>query len=279
MRGRLVSLLPALIGCILAGCQPPAPTPAANAPATLRASLPPAPPQEQTKQPNTFLLAVRLSLSAIEVPGGTVSSSEGIWSYLDEESVSMVRSGGVGRNGMRVARGRADAWPDITRIVKETCGRQFQMSTFMTPPGRAVPVALKTGLEEQTIFLFRPDGTLHGEDYPPGDNIISFYCTLDEDDPSRVWIAGTPQIRTTRKGTRFVQSAGGLAMVDRPDYYTLSELTFRTVLAKNDFLVIGPGADSIKSTSVGHCFLMKQRDGLDFETLLIVKAEVLAAPS
>ena len=44
------------------------------------------------------------------------------------------------------------------------------------------------------------------------------------------------------------------------------------------FLVIGPGANARNPTSVGYHFLVKKRQGMEFETLLVLVPEVFAAP-
>lgn len=286
MNRRLASLLPVLTCLMLAGCRAPARTSAGGGlspPARLFADpanplAPPGRPGRKTPaSPKAYVLALRLSLSAIEVPIGTVSGSEEIWSYLDEESIGQVRTGAIGLNGLRIGRGQAGSWPDIARILKTMAGRKVKIATMMGQPGRAIPITVKSNQKAQTIFIFRPDGTLHGQDYPPGDDLITLYCTLDEADPSKVLLTGMPQIRTARQKIRFVTSAGGMTMVNRPDYYSLTDLTFRTVMPSGDFLVIGPSEYSYRPTSVGHCFLVRDRKGMQFETLIVIKIETVAA--
>ena len=67
-------------------------------------------------------------------------------------------------------------------------------------------------------------------------------------------------------------------MVDRPDIFSLTPLTFQVSVPSKDFLVIGPGPECGRRSSVGHHFLVSDRDGVEFETLLVLKPEAFAAP-
>ena len=231
-----------------------------------------------TPDENRYVLTVRLQLSSIEVPIGTVSSSEEIWSYLDEESVRQVHSPSMGLNGVRIGRGSKDSWGDVARILRRMTGRRLGESTMLVPPGQAVPIVLKRAAPSQTIFIFNDDRTFGGEDFPPGDYLMTIVCTLDEDDPSKALITGVPQIRTARGKTRFVESGGGLLMLSRPALHTLSAMTFQVTVPSNDFLVIGPGSQSQRPSSIGNKFLVKTKDGIEFETVVVIRIEVLAAP-
>ena len=44
------------------------------------------------------------------------------------------------------------------------------------------------------------------------------------------------------------------------------------------FLLIGPGRESQRLTSPGRQFLVGQRDGMEYETVLVIAPELFAAP-
>ncbi len=235
--------------------------------------------ERSKRDPKKYLLVVRLELASVEVPVGLISGSEEIWSYLDEESVREVRTPAMGFNGIRVGRGKEKAWADIAKILKEITGRKLAESSMIAMPGSPVPIVLKSRQRAQTIFVFDEHQTLRGADYPPADYLLTLVCTLDEDDPSKVLLTGLPQIRSSRRRPRFLNQPGGVpVMVSRPDVYSLTELTFQVVIPKNDFLIIGPGPQSGRSTSPGYNFFVKDRDGVEFEMLLIIRPAVFAAP-
>jgi hypothetical protein len=229
-------------------------------------------------KPDQFKLVVRISMTAIEVPVGTASGSEQIWSYLDEEPISTVRSVSLGRNGIRVGLGRKDAWPDLAAVFKRMTGRAPGQSVLAAMPNDPLQITLQEHQDEATIFTFRDDRTLRGQDYPVGDYLLTVVCTLDEDDLSKVMLTALPQVRSSARTTSFVMSPLGPQVVSQPDVYSLSDLTFQLMVPPKGFLLIGPGANARNPATVGHHFLTHKREGVEFETLVVLMPEVLATP-
>jgi len=279
---RLAATLLAVLSAVLGGC-PADPTGLGPNPLVGNRRMPgridPNDARSGTAKPGRYVLVARLRLVTIEVPVGTASGSEEIWSYLDEEPVSAIRSASLGRNGLRVGLGREDSWPDLARIFKRMTGRSPKQNLVVAVPGDPLPIVLKERQQIQTIFTFYDDRTLSGADYPPGDNVLAVVCTLNEDDLSKLMITVMPQVRSTRHRTRFVMGQTGPRMVSTAEVFNFPHLTFRLTVPSKDFLVIGPGAHSRRPTSVGHHFLVKKKEGMEFETLLVLIPEVFAAPA
>jgi len=242
-------------------------------------------PFRNTRDPNangrtkpTHRLVVTMRVASIEVPVGTASGSEEIWSYLDEEPVRAVRSANLGRNGLRVGLGKLGTWPDLARIFKRMTGRSPEQKMVACIPGNPLPVVLKERREARTVFTFHDDRTLSGRDYPAGDYLLAVVCTLDEDNPSEILLTAMPQVRSSRRSTHYVMGDRGPRIVTRPEVFGFPQLTFQLRVPGESFLVIGPGANARNPTSVGHHFLVKKKQGMEFETLLVLIPEVLAAP-
>ena len=225
-----------------------------------------------------FRLVVRIRMASIEVPVGTASGSEEIWSYLDEEPISTVRSVSLGRNGIRVGLGRDGAWPDLAAVFKRMTGVAPSQSVLGAMPNDPLQIILRERQDEATIFTFRDDRTLHGRDYPVGDYLLTVACTLDEDDLSKVMLTAVPQVRSTARLTSYVLSPLGPQLVNQPETYSFSDLTFRLMAPPKGFIVIGPGANARNPSTVGYHFLTHKREGVEFETLLVLMPEVLAVP-
>jgi hypothetical protein len=223
------------------------------------------------------VLAVRLRMISVEVPYGVASGSEDLWRYVDEEPVAAME-GLLGRNGLRVGHGKSQAWPDITRALTKMTGQKMQEASMLVLPGDVVPIILKQYQPEQTIFLSYRDRTLSGQDYPAGDCILCFVCTLDQDDPRQVCMTVMPQIRSTERREQITEENGQFMMQLKPTVFSMPSLTFRLNVPSRDFLVVGPGAQSRRPTSLAHGFLVKQRDGMSFETVLVIMPEVFWAP-
>jgi hypothetical protein len=223
---------------------------------------------------NSYFLVVRVKMITISVPVGTASRSEELWSRLNEEKVTALRSANLGRNGLRVGVVARRDWDAVARLLVEMTGRPLKTTTLISRPGDPLAVALKTQQGEQTVFLFHDDRTLTGRDYPPGDNLITLTCTLNEEDPSQIMITGLPQIRTTERRPRFVGELAHALLVYQPDFLSFHALTFQVAVASRDVLVIGPGAESARPSSVGHRFLLREVDGVAHETVLVLIPEV-----
>jgi len=225
-----------------------------------------------------YVFLVRIKVVTIEVPVGTVSSSERIWNWLDEELVGADTLVNLGRNGLRMGVGRRDDWPAVAKMLKALTGRGLTQTLLMTTPSKPVSYVVKQRQGVQTIFLFYPDRTCSGADYPPGDNLLTMACTFDADEPQKLMMVGLPQIRATKRSPRIVKAKTGLSIVDQARLFSFDPLTFRLRFQGGDFLMIGPGARAGRPISVGHHFLIQKRKGVQFETVLILIPEVVAAP-
>jgi len=274
------SLLPVVVaGLVLSGCSPPPEPPAPSGPFLDDRPITVPPPSSRVKvDGKEFILLVRLHMASVEVPIGKASGTEELWSYLDEESVAAVHGVALGLNGVRVGVGRANAWSDVVGVLQKMTGRKLKEGNMITVPGGTVPTELKKRQDVETIFTFYEDRTLTGSDYPPGDYLLTLSSTVSEDDPSKAVITGVPQIRTTRRDPHFTIEDGRATFVNRPTVFSFRPLTFQVTVPRKDFLVIGPGTEARRPNSVGHHFFVKDKDGLEFETVLVVVPEVFAAP-
>jgi len=87
-----------------------------------------------------------------------------------------------------------------------------------------------------------------------------------------------PQVRSTARTTRYETSPLGPQLVSRPDLFSLDDLTFQLMVPPKGFLVIGPGANARNPSTVGHHFLTLKKEGVEYETILVLTPEVVAAP-
>lgn len=232
---------------------------------------PAAPPDEETRT----IYLIHLQLATVEVPLTVASDSEELWSRLDEEPV-ILRSHILGMNGFRVGLGRKEDWPEIERTLKKMTGQNLRIATVQMAAGQPAPVELQSSRPERLIFLTHEDRTLSGRHVPPGDYLLTFTGTLDEDDPSRLLLTVVPQIRTTRRFPTIVRQGAAATLEHRPHVETLLPLAFQMTVPNNDFLIIGPGVQARRPTSPGHFFLTQDRQGVPFETVLLLRPMVHA---
>jgi len=257
---------------VVSGCDfsdPPAPA-APKSPA-------PKPTTSQIGKPPRFPEVIRMNIIYVEVPTGQASASEEIWSYLDEEPIGAQRLVSLGRNGIRVGLGRAKSMPDIIRVLKRMTGKALARRLMVGRSGAPHHIVLKRDQGVQTIFSFHADRTLSGQDTPPGDNVLSTVCTVDEDDADRIILTGMPQVRSSKIRTRFRNEPDGVRIVNRPTMFGFEDLMFQMPMKPGEFLVIGPGAASRRPHSVGRHFFIEKKQGISFEMVLVLtpKAEML----
>ena len=260
-----------------AGCQP-VQTQFKELPPPVKDGVPMKPVNTVTKLVGKeYRLIVRLRMMAIEVPIGTVSDSEELWSYLDEEPIRTRFTAGLTRNGMRIGIGKYESWKDIATIFNRMTGRKVKERSMINVPGDPVSVIIRQDQPERIIFTSNEDGTISGADYPKGDYILKFNFTLNEDDPSQIRVTGVPVIRSKHRKTTIIRTVGKPMIIQQPVLYSFRSLMFQLPLDSRDFIVIGPGIESRRDSSVGYHFLVKQREGIELETVVVILPEVFAA--
>ena len=260
---------------VLSGCTPPATDEGPSTSAGLMPSAASSPFGDQSIPGATSeaIPIIHIQIGIVEVPVGVASGSDELWSNLDEEPVSL-QSSMLSRNGFRIGVGRGDTWEDMKRTLQKMTGRQFRSLTTQAFSGDSVSVELKMKQPTQRIFTTFEDRTLSGAEYPPGDNLLTLSCTLDENDLSKVLLTAVPQIRSIKRVPQFVQAQGVPRLVSNPVLFTFSPLTFQLTVPRNNFLITAPGIESRRTTSVGYHFLTNERKGMRHEMVLVLRPMV-----
>jgi hypothetical protein len=224
-----------------------------------------------------LLLVIRIRMTAVEVPAGTISRSDELWRCLDEEPFHAQPHFVPRLNGLRVALGREGSRPEVGRILRRATGREIDHAVALILPGRSTDIKLKKLQPAKTIFGYEHDRTLSGRDYPPGDYVLTLTCDLDADDPSRISLAVLPRVLSTHRVRRIVRAEGRINWVSQPESFDFGSLQFAATMRQGAFLVIGPDAECERQTSVGRHFLVKEKEGIPFETVLVLSPEAVAA--
>ncbi len=222
---------------------------------------------------------LRLDVASVEAPIGTISNSEELWSYLDEESVHPLGNAGLGRNGIRAGLGDAETWPDLAEILQDLTGRPFTKEIKVAELGKALPLLLKTDQPMNTIFLSFNDNSLSGSDYPPGNYVLAISFSINPDDRSQVMITAVPQAHSAQRKVTYIKSPAGYNAVEKPTIFSFFPLAFQLRMQRKDFLLIGPNAEARRQNSPGNKLFISNRDGVEYETIYILIPELLYQPS
>jgi hypothetical protein len=117
--------------------------------------------------PPQYRHVIGLQVIRVELPAGTVNASEQLWNYLNEEPVTINRSAGLGRNGLRMGLGEGGSWPEVARILEKLTARPLAPTYLTGLPGSVMDVVVRNARPAQSIFLFYQDRTRTGTDYRP----------------------------------------------------------------------------------------------------------------
>jgi hypothetical protein len=263
-----------LLWTLAVGCQGPAKPDLTNLAAQGRGILP------QSGDPNDpnvqHVLLIQLGVGVIEAPVGTISGSEELWSYLDEEPVRSLGAASLGRNGLRIGVGQEGTWPELARILKEMTGQAMSKKVSLFEPGAVVEVRLKEDQPAQTVFISYSDRTLSGLDLPAGHQVLAMTFTIDSDHRDRLLVTAVPQVRSVERRPRLIKEVDRYVIAEKPDIVTFLPLTFQISLKANSFIVVGPNAAARRPSSLGHSFFLHTKDGIEMEQVFVLTPEVIS---
>lgn len=289
---------------MLAGC-PPKATPVANTPAATPPAPAPAPvkppsasagqeqnpkpkllplfaPKASTEkdpvaQPDNYVVVIYVNFEILRtrVPKGTFSASGKIWNHLDEEAIPAETAALLQRNGLRAGRGGPDSWPPIKALLEQE--KSVETSRTSTTVGNGLPLSVNVDqhrYRDQTLFLFRRDGTLGGATFPMSTNYLRIEHSLPAADPSEVVLEVCPEFREQ-------QTLGALAMKDgmleqpiQEPTRILRELAFRMPLRADQFCAVGPAAATQQGHLAGSLLLGEELDGKAYESMYFITPHV-----
>lgn len=232
----------------------------------------PDPKQVDPNQPMVTRYFIRVQLGTVEVPIGQASGSQELWDLLDEEPVSL-KAAALGLNGLRIGLCRQDAWEDLQAVIEKMTGNLYRSLNLQITTQKPMPIVVKSNQPVQTMFMYRDDKTLNGRDFPPGDNLFTLSCSLNpKDEDDTIFLTAVPQVRTTKRYAQWVETVPGVPqLMDRPMVLPIEELLVQVPIQSGDILLVGPGVNARRTSSVGHHFLTVTRDGVPHETLLILQ--------
>ncbi len=267
----------AILSVCLAGC-PKQPYPSEATLAEQAKAVMPPPVAKPTVE-GGYDVRLRLDVSSVQAPIGTISDSEELWSYLDEESVRPLGNAGLGRNGIRVGLGKAASWPDMVEILQNLTGRPFSQKIKVAALGKALPLTLKSNQPLKTIFLSYDDNSLSGSDYPPGNYVLAISFSINPDDRSQVMITAVPQVHSTQRSLKYKKGAAEYTLVKGPTIFSFFPLAFQLRMQRKDFLLIGPNSEARRENSPGNNLFISIRDGIEYETIYILIPELIYQPT
>jgi len=285
-------LLTLLTGCLVAvfttaGCDAPRTsgtrTSRENPPATaVKETTPtlaanttdPGKPADGLRQEPVIILQVNFDILRIRVPKGVFSESGKIWNHLDEGTIPAETTKLLQRNGLRAARGKPDSWPPIKALL-EPVKVETSRSDMTLLNGLPLFVEIDRRQRDQTLFLYRRDGTLGGVTCPQSSNFIRIEYAIPLADPSAVEVEVMPEIRQQQTLTPLrLNELGQLEQAFHEPTRVLRELAFHMELPAGEFMVIGPAAAAHPGHLAGSLLLCEVIDGRPYESMYFITPRV-----
>lgn len=224
-------------------------------------------------------LQVRFDILLAQADRGAFSQSGKIWNHLDENAVDSQRSLLLQRNGLRVARGREEAWAPIRALLEQAGTVKTSANSMIM--GNALPLLVEVeGLpRDQTLFLFRSDGSMGAASFPRSRNLLRIEYDLSLKDAEAVRILAMPEVRlppqaVTYRPDRHQRGGTQWEEISR----TLRELAFEMEVGSGEFIVIGPSrlaGTKGRGHLAGSLLLCEEQNGRETETIYFITPQLL----
>lgn len=223
------------------------------------------------------LQSIDFRILRIRAPAGTFSESGKIWNAVDEEVVPAQLQQLLRRNGFRVGLGSAENWPQMKAILD---AEKVEVVDRRKAVYNSLPliVDLERPPKDQTLFLFRQDGTMAGATFPKSTNVLRVEYGISTAEANTVIVDVMPEIRLMRVDTSpaFELNWPEPPPIDPPSR-PLRELSVRLTIRPEQFLAVGPSAAARKGYLPGSLLLCDEVDGVRFEALYIITPRIVIA--
>ena len=221
------------------------------------------------------LTYVELTLAEIEAPAGAISGDPKIWSYLGEAGPKPLGEADLAANGIRIGITNGAKWEELASALEKATGRPVTRQLIRAEMAKPIPVVIRPGQPQRTVFLTYRDGTSNGTDYQAGDYIMALSFIAPAGQTDRSMLTAAPQIRSARRKPVIEQSGGRYMLTERPEVQTIYPLAFQMQIPAGAVLVIGPSPQAASQSSLGGAFFITQREGVSYERLFLISAKLV----
>lgn len=218
--------------------------------------------------------SIEFQVLRVRAGKGAFSESGKIWNALDEEAFAATTRALLRKNGLRLGVGKLASWPQIKAILD---AEEVEISTNQQIVRNGLPLTVEIDpqMRDQTLFLFREDGTMAGRTYASSRMVLRIEYFIPLTDADAVVIDVMPEIVLPFSRPRPTLGPGGwvqeeIQQTTRP----LRELASRAQMAPETFLAIGPSGTSHQGHLAGSLLLCEEIDGQVFESMYFITPRV-----
>ncbi len=202
-----------------------------------------------------------------------VNVAADIWKHLDERWVSPEQAVTLRNNGLRVGVGRTDRWPAIKAALDGIPDHLVYHESTVLGAG-VLGLEITREPQDQTLFYFRPDGSLAGETIPGCLNVLQVLYEISANDPSRVTLRIVPEFRQGLRGREWTKVNGRYTRIPVYNGKAIYELAMQATLPAKTFMVIGPGEGISLSSVIGRVLLTHRVEQKQYESIYFLTPQV-----
>jgi len=199
---------------------------------------------------------VHLDIYLLDLPPGSVSDNNEFWKRVDEEAMGIGNRDLLEKNGLRAGVAPRSEGAFFTRFFDQL-PHHSRRSTMDGLHAETIQLQMETTFDSQDLFVYhKAEQQPEGRSYENGTNNLMLAFGPTPRDPSAVRITLCPTVHSQRRRMQF-------NLLNQEHETTANEndriydLNLTADVPQDSFLVITPGADSARRTSVGGCFLIK----------------------
>lgn len=227
------------------------------------------------QQAPAAILQISFDFLRTQVPRGTFSQSGKIWNHLDEQIIPADLAATLQRNGLRIARGKVASWLPIKALLDTERDVTAIPNSIALYNGLPLTLELDRQFHDQTVFLYRRDGSLAGVPLPGSLNMLRIEYAIPLADPNSVILDIMPEIRLRPEEPKLLAGA----VLDRPmvpPSRVFRELAARAQIGPDEFLAIGPSpAAGQRLHLIGSLMLCKESEGRPQECMFFITPRLI----
>ena len=217
---------------------------------------------------------VRLDVFLLDLPAGTVSTDEAFWRSADESAVGgPAACDALARNGVRAGVVPRDRSAFFSQYFNDH-PKRGRRTSYSTGQYGTVDLDLNQHFAAEDLFVFDPAGRLSGRTYEDGTNSVAMTFEPEPRAADAVRVTLCPTVRSDRRQARYTAlnepTDAAVTTTDR-----VYDLSLSVALRNTQFLIVAPGPEAGRRTSVGNRFLLLGDAAARLERVIVVVPTVV----
>jgi hypothetical protein len=213
---------------------------------------------------------IHLDIYQFDVPFGSISSNVAFWKRVDEQTIGdgPATTEVLFNNGFRCGIAAKSDWAFFRDFLNQLPNRT-RKTTITKDRVAAMDLDIDNRLRDEDLFFFDSRNQSHGRTYQSCRNSLTLSFEPAPRDPSSVRMAVCPVVTSQRHRLEF----SALNQEYESPFEEISRLYDMNLTAnipENDFLIVSPSRDAIRTTSVGGQFLVNNDKAERLEQVLVI---------